>query len=125
MELRTAAFLLAVAHKIDEEKGKLRHNGFVFDGSGGQWEKLAFTFYTDIAELSMEAHNVLAEDNPDKLELLATVPRYLSPAQMEKVWQKYKEAMDGPVSSCSCEFCRARRFIEALTEEENENTRDD
>jgi hypothetical protein len=32
---------------------------FVFDGTGGRWEKLAFTLYTDICEMSAHAEMVL------------------------------------------------------------------
>lgn len=39
----------------------MRANGYVFDNLDDRWQKLAFTFYTDIAELSMEAERLLDE----------------------------------------------------------------
>lgn len=61
-EERTRAFIEAVAGKREEELEKLRHNGFVFDNLEDRWQKLAFTFYSDIAELSMLAENLLKEE---------------------------------------------------------------
>lgn len=37
----------------------IRKNGFVFRGKGGKWEKLAFTFYTDLCEIHWICKNVL------------------------------------------------------------------
>ena len=36
-----------------------RKRGFVFRGKGGKWEKLAFTFYTDLCEIENLCRNAL------------------------------------------------------------------
>ena len=52
-------FLQKVLGQIEEEKRKIKRNGFVFDDLNDRWQKLAFTFYTDIASLSTEAEHIL------------------------------------------------------------------
>jgi len=54
-------FLTIVKGKCDEEQAKMRANGFVFDNLDDRWQKLAFTFYSDIAEMSMLAERLLTE----------------------------------------------------------------
>jgi len=63
---RTHAFLEAVRDKQEEELQKIKLNGFVFDDLEDRWQKLAFTFYSDIAELSMIARNLLAEEEESR-----------------------------------------------------------
>ena len=38
-----------------------RKNNFVFRGKGGRWEKLAFTFYSDLCEISWLVRDLLCE----------------------------------------------------------------
>jgi len=45
--------------ELDRAKDTIRREGFVFDGSGGHWEKLAFSFYTDLAETHYRAQSAL------------------------------------------------------------------
>lgn len=52
-------FLQKVVKQIQEEKLKVESNDFVFDNLDDPWQKLAFTFYTDIAALSTEAEQIL------------------------------------------------------------------
>lgn len=40
----------------------LRKNGFVFAGKGGKWEKLAFTFYTDLCEINSICREALSDE---------------------------------------------------------------
>ena len=65
MDGEIAAFLVTVRDKMDEEQEKIRANGFVFDDLDDRWQKLAFTFYSDIAEMSMQAKALLEQEAPD------------------------------------------------------------
>ena len=60
-----STFLETVKGKCDEEQAKMRSNGFVFDDLGDRWQKLAFTFYSDIAEMSMQARQLLEPPEGD------------------------------------------------------------
>jgi hypothetical protein len=40
-----------------------RRNGFVFDNSGGRWEKLAFSLYSDLCELELKVRQMFDEIN--------------------------------------------------------------
>lgn len=42
-----------------------RKHGFIFDNLDDQWQKLAFTFYSDICEINLEARR-LFDDEPWK-----------------------------------------------------------
>lgn len=59
-------FLKKVQGMGNEAKAKVQNNGFVFDGLGGPWQKLAFTFYTDIWEMSFAAENLLEAMNGEE-----------------------------------------------------------
>lgn len=61
MNDNVAAFLATVRDKCREEQEKMRANGFVIDNLNDRWQKLAFTFYSDIAEMSMRAGQLLDE----------------------------------------------------------------
>jgi hypothetical protein len=61
------AFLEKVKNQIEQDKEKLEKNGFVIDNLDDQWQKLAFTLYTDIMALSTEAEQIL--DYLKELEL--------------------------------------------------------
>jgi len=52
-------FLKVVIDQIDKEKQILEREGFVIDNLDDRWQKLAFTLYTDIASLSIEAEHIL------------------------------------------------------------------
>jgi hypothetical protein len=41
---------------------KCRKHKFVFRGKGGRWEKLAFTFYSNLCEINSICRNVLESD---------------------------------------------------------------
>lgn len=47
-------------HAAPSAHAMLRNNGIVFGGEGGQWEKTAFTLYTDLVELTEIARHALA-----------------------------------------------------------------
>lgn len=55
------AFLAMVRDKCQEEQDKMRSNGFVIDNLDDRWQKLAFTLYSDIAEMSMRAKQLIEE----------------------------------------------------------------
>ena len=61
MNEEITAFLVVVAGKCEEEQAKMRSNGFVIDDLDQPWQKLAFTFYSDIAEMSMRARQLLED----------------------------------------------------------------
>ena len=65
MDDNIGMFLAVVKGKMDEEQAKMRSNGFVFDDLGDRWQKLAFTFYSDIAEMSMQARQLLEPPEGD------------------------------------------------------------
>lgn len=52
-----------------EALAKIQKHGFVFDGSGGRWEKLAFTLYSSLVEISFQSEmlieNYEAEVDPE------------------------------------------------------------
>jgi hypothetical protein len=52
-------FLIKVKNLIVEEQTKMETHGFVIDNLSDRWQKLAFTFYTDIARLSYDAEQLL------------------------------------------------------------------
>jgi hypothetical protein len=52
-------FLKVVKNQIEKDKEILKKNGFVIDNLEDRWQKLAFTLYTDIAALSIEAEQIL------------------------------------------------------------------
>lgn len=41
----------------------IRREGFIFDGSGGRWEKLAFTFYTKLVSLASASESYVSDDS--------------------------------------------------------------
>ena len=41
----------------------IKKEGFVFDGSGGKWERLAFSFYADLCELESKARSLFKEED--------------------------------------------------------------
>lgn len=43
----------------------IKREGFVFDHSGGRWEKLAFTFYSDLVAIATDARHVLEQEKED------------------------------------------------------------
>jgi hypothetical protein len=43
----------------------LRKHRIVFDGSGGEWEKVALTIYTDLCEVDSIARAALTADDED------------------------------------------------------------
>ena len=54
-----AVFLVAVKDTPARERDMMRRNGFVFDNLDDRWQKLAFTLYTDLVELSERADEIL------------------------------------------------------------------
>jgi len=42
--------------------GIIKKEDFVFDGSGGRWEKLAFTFYSNLCEIDSRACQMFKDD---------------------------------------------------------------
>lgn len=40
----------------------IKREGFIFDGSGGKWEKLAFSFYTDLCNIDSRATQLFKEE---------------------------------------------------------------
>ena len=52
-------FVEKVKGKAYEAQAVMRQNGFVIDNLEDRWQKLCFTFYTDIAALSSEAEQIL------------------------------------------------------------------
>lgn len=54
-------FLEAVETSQPEALKMIQREGFVFDGSGGRWERLALSLYSRLVELSHEAVGILAE----------------------------------------------------------------
>jgi hypothetical protein len=54
-------FLKYVAGQSKEALAIIQREGFVFDHSGGRWEKLAFTLYSDLVAISTDARHRLEE----------------------------------------------------------------
>jgi len=52
-------FLETVQAKMQQEIDMMQKHGFVFDNLDDRWQKLAFTLYTDIAQLSSGAKQLL------------------------------------------------------------------
>ena len=44
----------------------IEREGFVFDHSGGRWEKLAFTFYSSLVGVSADAQHALEDLGDDQ-----------------------------------------------------------
>jgi len=61
MTIDLMGFLTKVQNQIEVEKKKMLDNGFVIDNLEDRWQKLAFTLYTDIAALSIEAEQIITE----------------------------------------------------------------
>lgn len=57
-----AAFLATVRDRPAREREMMRRNGFVFDNLDDRWQKLAFTLYTDVCDLSARADELLDEE---------------------------------------------------------------
>jgi hypothetical protein len=55
------AFLVATEGQLEAAQKVMGDNGFVFDNLNDPWQKLAFTFYTDIVQMSLTAKWLLAE----------------------------------------------------------------
>ena len=51
-------FIEKVYKKPDEMIKLCEEKGFVFDNSNDRWQKLAFTFYSEIVQLSSEAQSI-------------------------------------------------------------------
>ena len=58
-EATVMKFVEAVSTKMDKEIAMMRQHEFVFDDLDNRWQKLAFTLYTDIAQMSTEAEQIL------------------------------------------------------------------
>ncbi|MGA2669978.1 MAG: hypothetical protein ABSF21_00955 [Dehalococcoidia bacterium] len=52
-------FLEVVKNKIEEESQIMLRENFIIDNLDDRWQKLVFTFYTDILALSTEAEQIL------------------------------------------------------------------
>jgi hypothetical protein len=61
MEKNIVDFLTKVKNQAAADQETMRRNGFVIDNLDDKWQKLAFTFYTDIAALSTEAEHILED----------------------------------------------------------------
>ena len=61
-------FLEYVAGQSKAALAIIQREGFVFDHSGGRWEKLAFTLYSDLVAISTDARHRLEEmeENDDE-----------------------------------------------------------
>jgi len=47
--------------KQPEALEMIERAGFIFDKSGGSWEKLAFTLYSDLCEINLKARQLFEE----------------------------------------------------------------
>ena len=54
-------FLAKVRNQVWDSQEMMRRNGFVIDNLDDRWQKLAFTLYTDIAQLSTGAEQIITE----------------------------------------------------------------
>ena len=54
-------FLVKVMNQMRASQEMMRRNGFVIDNLDDKWQKLAFTLYTDIAALSVEAEQIITD----------------------------------------------------------------
>lgn len=57
--------LLKVENSPKMAREIMRNNDFVIDNLDDRWQKLAFTFYTMIVELSVEAENLIDQCGGD------------------------------------------------------------
>lgn len=46
----------------------IERENFIFDGSGGRWEKLAFTLYSEIVQMSFDLSSLLPPDEPKEVK---------------------------------------------------------
>ena len=62
-------FLIKVRDRQPEALDTIKKHGFVFDNLDDRWQKLAFSLYTDLVELSHDATHILeVEAEPEARE---------------------------------------------------------